>query len=89
MNGIFDLLYFVVFLSYLLLSVFIVYHLLRYSGNRAVMMFTVTFFALGTFLLLVTNMKLYHDIPFDSMAPKVSLPNYSNYSPQHPFGIQK
>jgi hypothetical protein len=89
MNGIFDILYIVVLLSYLLLSLFIIYHILRYSGNRAVMIVTLIFFVVGTFLLITSNIAFYSEIPFDTLTPELSLPNNTLYTPQNPFGVQK
>ncbi|MDD5084255.1 MAG: hypothetical protein PHT88_05015 [Candidatus Moranbacteria bacterium] len=82
MQAIFNFIYLIVFLSYILLSMFIIYHLVRYSGNRSVMAFTVTFFLIGTACLLFANALLFFSIPFDQFIPALNMPTYS---PKAPF----
>lgn len=84
-QSIFDLIYLLVFLSYLLLSLFILYHIIRYSGDRAVMAFTIILFLIGTLSLLLANSLLFFSIPFDQFVPTLSLPSYQTGSP---FNLQ-
>lgn len=83
MTGIFDLVYLLAFLSYLILTIFITYHLVKYSGNRAVMIFSVTFFLIGTGLLLFSNALLFFAIPFDQFVPNIPMP--TTYPANSPF----
>ena len=80
-QAIFDTVYLVAFISYLPLSLFIIYHLIKYSPSRAVMLFTVAFFLIGTALLLFANVLLFFAIPFDQLVPSVPMPVYSPKSP--------
>jgi hypothetical protein len=81
MTAIFDLVYILAFLSYLILSLFIVYHIVRYSGSKTVMVFTLTFFLVGTALLLLANSMLFLSIPFGQFAPNLPTPAYMPNSP--------
>jgi hypothetical protein len=78
---IFSIIYLLAFASYLLISVFIIYHIVRYSGNKAVMLLTVSFFILGTVCLLFANALLFSSIPFDQFVPSLAIPAYSSSSP--------
>lgn len=80
-QAIFDTVYLIAFLSYLLLSFFIVYHIIRYSINKTTMVFTIAFFLIGTTLLLLANVLLFFSIPFDQLVPTITLPTYSPKSP--------
>ncbi len=80
---IFDIIYLLAFFSYILLSLFILYHIIRYSGNKSVMIFTVFFFLTGTILLLFANALLFFSIPFDQFVPTLTLP--SSYPSGFPF----
>lgn len=85
MTAIIDLIYLLAFLSYLLLSLFIIYHIIRYSGSKTVMVFTLTFFLIGTSLLLFANALLFFSIPFDQFVPTLTLPSSYSPSPKSPF----
>lgn len=78
---IFYAVYAIAFLSYLLLSLFIIYHVIRYSADRTVMIFTILFFIVGTALLLFANTVSFLSIPFDQLIPSVPMPTYPSKSP--------
>ena len=75
MQGIFDLVYMIAFLGYIILSLFIIYHIIRYSGNKTVLTFTLIFFIVGTIALLFANATLFFSIPFDQFVPALKLPS--------------
>jgi len=77
MQAIFDLIYLIAFISYLLLSMFIIYHVVRYTGDKAVMTVTLLFFIIGTALLLFANAVFFFAIPFDQSVPALPLPSSS------------
>lgn len=81
MQAIFDLLYLVVFMSYLLMSLFIVYHIVKYSISKTVTAFTLLFFLVGTALLLFANAILFFSIPFDQLTLSLPTSTYSTHSP--------
>jgi hypothetical protein len=74
-QAIFNIVYLVAFLSYLLLSLFILYHIIRYTGNKTVMLFTIIFFLIGTTLLLLVNASFFFSIPFDQIMPTFTMPS--------------
>jgi hypothetical protein len=67
MQAIFDAVYFLAFLSYILLSLFIIYHIARYSVSKTVIVFSLSFFLIGTAMLLFANGMLFFSIPFDQL----------------------
>lgn len=83
MASIFHIIYALAFLSYVLLSSFILYHVIRYSGSRVVMVFTIIFFLLGTVSLLIANALLFFSIPFEQFVPTLAMP--ASYSARAPF----
>jgi hypothetical protein len=90
-SSVFQIMYIVAFASYVLLALFIVYHLTRYSLDRSVMLFTVSFFIIGTLLLLATNAFLFQNIPFDRFTRNANTSSGSVSFPASngnaPFGI--
>lgn len=82
MQGIFDLVYMIAFLGYIILSLFIIYHILRYSGNKTTLAFTLIFFVVGTIALLFANAVLFYSIPFGQFVPTLTLPTAA---PKFPF----
>lgn len=88
-QSVFNLIYAVAFLSYLLLSSFIIYHIVKYSVSKTVMSFTVLLFLIGTFLLLFSNATLFFSVPAEKFTPVFNTTNTSAktlpYSPHNPF----
>ncbi len=77
MQAIFDFIYLIAFVSYLLLSIFIIYHVVRYTSDKAVTTVTLLFFITGTVLLLFANAVFFFAIPFDQLIPVFPLPSSS------------
>jgi hypothetical protein len=69
MQPIFGLLYTILFLSYIVTALFIVFHLLRYSIDRASTVFTVTLFLSVFIILLLLNALAFFSLPFESLLP--------------------
>lgn len=73
MRLIFGLLYTVLFLSYLVTALFIVFHLLRYSINRQAAVFSTIFFLVVFTILLFTNAMTFFSLPLENLLPISSL----------------
>jgi len=67
MIAIFQILYAVVILVFLLLSLFIVYHLLKYSYDKKVTSLMVTIFVVFTGLLIFSNIILFLNLPLEDL----------------------
>ena len=76
MQTLFHLVYTLAFLGYILLTLFIVYHIARFSMNKRVAVFVMIFFITGTILLLISNAILFFSIPLESF----TLPGLSTSS---------
>lgn len=73
MQLIFGLFYTVLFTSYVVTALFIVFHLLRYSINRQAAVLTTTLFVSVFIILLITNAATFFTLPLDSLLPSSSL----------------
>lgn len=69
MQLIFGLLYTVLFVSFVVTALFIVFHLVRYSLNRTVSIFGTFFFIAVFSVLLLSNAILFFSLPLDSLLP--------------------
>lgn len=69
---IFGLLYTVFFFSYVVMALFITFHLLRYSLDRKSAVLTVTFFLSIFLILLVLNALSFFSLPFATLLPTAS-----------------
>jgi len=68
----FGLIYTFLFFSYMLAALFVVFHLLRYSLNRKVAVFSTIFFLCVLTILLFTNALIFFSLPIESMLPVYS-----------------
>ena len=66
MNQLFGAMYTFFLLGSLLVSFFIVFHLAKYSVNRSFARLTITFFLVGTAILLIANVLLFFSLPADT-----------------------
>jgi ABC-type uncharacterized transport system permease subunit len=77
----FYLLYAALFTGYVFFTLFIAYHISRYSLNKAVAAFAITLFLIGTALLAFSNAALFFSIPFENFdLPTLRVSPYSPYS---------
>ncbi len=60
-------LYSILILIYALISLFIIYHLLKYSTNHALKTFSVLFFAAVSTGLLLSNVLLFFSIDWNAL----------------------
>lgn len=73
MQFIFGILYTIFFMSFLVMALFIVFHLLRYSLNQKVSVFGTIFFVVVFTILLFSNAMLFFSIPIGDLLPLGSL----------------
>lgn len=73
MRLVFGLLYTFLFFSFVATALFIVFHLLRYSLNRRVALWSAALFLFVFIILLITNAALFFSLPFDTLLPSFSL----------------
>jgi FtsH-binding integral membrane protein len=73
MSLIFGLLYTILFMSFLMTALFIVFHLMRYSLNRKVSVFGTFFFVSVFTILLFSNAIMFFSLPLASLLPTYSL----------------
>ena len=73
MRPIFGLLYVLLFFSYIAVSLFVVFHLLRYSLNRKLALFSTILFCIVMTVLVFTNAMIFFSLPLEEFFPK----NYS------------
>ncbi len=73
MQLIFGLLYTVLFFSFLVTALFIVFHLLRYTLNRKMALFSTTLFLVVFVILLMSNAALFFSLPLADLLPMNSL----------------
>lgn len=67
MPSIFGIIYLLLFFSYILVAIFIVYHIFRYSLKRSAALFGVTLFSVVFATLLFTNTLLFLSLPLDTL----------------------
>jgi len=72
MTSIFTLLYGIIVVILILISIFIVFHLLRYTLNKTVMLASILFFIAVTSILLLTNIILFSALPLNAIFPTPS-----------------
>ena len=65
MSPIFGIIYLLLFFSYLLVALFIIFHIVRYSLRPSVALFGVALFSITFAILLFTNVSLFLSLPFD------------------------
>ncbi|HLC95177.1 MAG TPA: hypothetical protein VJH89_01695 [Patescibacteria group bacterium] len=70
MQQIFGLLYTVLFFSYLLIALFIVFHIARYSLKKSTATFGITVFLVVFFVLVFTNAILFFALPLNNLLPR-------------------
>lgn len=66
MRGIFNLIYAFLFLGFVTMSFFILFHISRYSINRRVASLAALIFIAVTGVLLATNALLFFQLPLDA-----------------------
>ena len=69
MQFIFGVLYTILFLCYVMTALFIVFHLLRYSLDRKMAIFSTLFFVTVFTILLLSNGILFFSLPLESLLP--------------------
>lgn len=69
MRFIFGSLYTILFLSYVMTALFVVFHLMRYSLDRKMAVFSTLFFVTVFTILLLSNGILFFSLPFESLLP--------------------
>ncbi len=67
MPSIFGISYLLLFFSYILIALFVVYHIFRFSLKRGTALFGVTLFSTVFFVLLITNTLLFLSLPFSDL----------------------
>jgi len=67
MIAIFQILYFIVFLSMLLMSIFIIFHIVMYSYSTISKLVTLLIFVPVAGVLLFTNLVIFTKIPFENI----------------------
>ena len=73
MQLIFGLLYTILFFSFVVTALFIVFHLLRYTLNRKMALFSTALFLVVFTILLVSNAALFFSLPLADLLPMNSL----------------
>ena len=73
MQLIFGLLYTVLFFVYIIMALFIVFHLLRYTLNRKTAVLSTSFFLVVFTILLFSNAILFFSLPLSELLPSSSL----------------
>ena len=73
MSLIFGLLYTVLFISLVVTALFIVFHLLRYTLNRKMAVFSTLFFTTVFAILLIANAMIFFSLPLANFFPMTSL----------------
>ncbi|MDO8565770.1 MAG: hypothetical protein Q7S04_01110 [Candidatus Moranbacteria bacterium] len=66
-QSIFGLIYTLLFFSYVIVALFIVFHIFRYSLKRDTALFGATLFLVVFFILIFTNAILFFSLPFDAL----------------------
>ncbi len=67
MQSIFGLLYVLLFFSYIVTALFIVFHIVRYSLKRGLALFGVTLFLFVFTILIFTNALIFFSLPLNSL----------------------
>ncbi len=73
MQLIFGILYTVLFLSFVVTALFIVFHLLRYTLNRKMAVLSTILFLSVFTILLITNAMIFFSLPLADLLPMNSL----------------
>jgi|GEM_PF-2274038 len=66
---IFGLLYALLFFSYVVVALFIVFHIYRYSLRRNSALFGTTLFLVVFFVLIFTNALIFFSLPLNTLLP--------------------
>lgn len=66
-QSIFGLLYTLLFFSYVVVALFIVFHIFRYSLKRSTALFGVTLFLVVFLILLFTNALIFFSLPLNTL----------------------
>ena len=66
---IFGLLYALLFFSYVVVALFIVYHIFRYSIKRNSALFGAMLFLVVFFVLIFTNALIFFSLPLNTLLP--------------------
>ena len=69
MQSIFGSLYALLFFSYIITALFIVFHIVRYSLKRGLALFGVTLFLVVFFVLVFTNALIFFSLPLNAFLP--------------------
>ncbi len=69
MRPLFGLLYTLLFFSYITTALFVVFHLLRYSLDRKLAVFSTAFFLTVLGILLFTNALIFFSLPLEGFFP--------------------
>ncbi|MDP3957311.1 MAG: hypothetical protein Q8Q10_02310 [bacterium] len=68
-QSIFGLLYALLFFSYVIMALFIVFHIFRYSLKRSTANFGATLFLIVFLILIFTNAILFFSLPLGALLP--------------------
>ena len=66
---IFGLLYALLFFSYVVVALFIVFHIYRYSLKKSSALFGATLFLVVFFVLIFTNALIFFSLPLNTLLP--------------------
>ncbi|MFZ2187253.1 MAG: hypothetical protein WAV46_01315 [Candidatus Moraniibacteriota bacterium] len=67
MQSIFGIVYLLLFFSYVLVAIFIIFHIFRYSLKRGAALFGATLFSVVLAVLLLANFLLFLSLPFNEL----------------------
>jgi len=67
MQSIFEITYLLLFFSYILVAMFIVFHIFRYSLNRGLALFGGILFSIVFLILLFTNFQFFTALPINAI----------------------
>ncbi len=70
---IFGLLYTILFFIYIIVALFIVFHLLRYTLNRKTAVLSTSFFLVVFTILLFSNAMLFFSLPLNELLSSLPL----------------
>ena len=73
MRLIFGILYTILFLSFVMTALFVVFHLMRYSLDRKMAILSTTLFLVVFTILLMSNAALFFSLPLRDLLPMNSL----------------
>lgn len=72
MQSLFALIYLIFLSGVVIATLFIIFHLSRYSLNRRLAFGMTIFFLIVTGMLIISNAALFFSIPFESFVPQNS-----------------